>query len=100
MKCSECDLDFLNGKILSLHMKLMHEENLTSNQPVKNFTNYHSCEKCDKIFSEMSSYLKHQYEEHGQNEASKPVERIDPVDNHKIVKESDPIENDVTQVST
>ena len=54
MKCSECALDFLNKKILSLHIKLMHEENLTSNQPVRNFKNYNSCEKGDKIISEIS----------------------------------------------
>ena len=54
MKCSECALDFLNRKILSLHIKLMHEENLTSNQSVRNFKNYNSCEKGDKIISEIS----------------------------------------------
>ena len=35
MKCSECDLEFGNEKVLSIHMKIMHKEKQTLIQPKK-----------------------------------------------------------------
>ena len=45
MKCSECDLDFGNEKILNIHIKIMHKERQTSNQPVKTSTDSNMSEK-------------------------------------------------------
>ena len=82
MKCSECDLEFLNENILSLHMKFIHKENTIPNQPIKNSSDYLITTKCDKVFFKTSTDLKQLYEENDINDIARPLilnEHYDPI---------------------
>ena len=52
MKCTECDLDFGNEKILNIHIRIMHKERQASNQLVKNSTESNMCgESSNKLLN-------------------------------------------------
>ena len=56
MKCSECDLDFGNEKILNIHIKIMHKERQTVNQPV-NSIDSNMCEKFSDRLSNFKPFI-------------------------------------------
>ena len=61
MRCLDCDLDFGNEKIWSLHMKIVHKEKQSTNGACTTSMDF---VKCDKKFTNKSSCLQHQNEEH------------------------------------